>query len=97
MTASHRGARVARVLAYFTPALFLVGMVLSSSLGGGAVGAGLIGTLTLATAAALVGWAVWGRLDLGIGPVGIVLWLIVAAGLIAFVVTMAVGWRDWTF
>jgi hypothetical protein len=29
--------------------------------------------------------------------VGVALWLIVAGGLIAFVVTMALGWRDWTF
>ena len=88
---------MARVLAYLTPAPLLVGLALSSRLGGGAVGAGLIGTLAMATAAALVGWAVWGRLDLGIGPVGIALWLVVAGGLILFLVTMALGWRDWTF
>jgi len=97
MTASQRGARVTRVLAYLTPAPLLIGVALSPSLGSGAVGVGLIGTLATATAAAVVGWVVWGRLDLGIGPVGVALWLIVAGGLIAFVVVAALALRDWTF
>ena len=98
MTARHPGAaRAARILAPLTIRPFLGGLLLAPTAGAGALGAGLLLTVAVGSAAVALGAYGWGRLDLGITPAGVLLWLLIGGGLAAFVIGAALAWRSWTF
>lgn len=92
--------RVAGALAYTSLAAFVVGFLVWGAAGiPMALVYGTVASLVLAIAA-VVTWRIGvGRLDLGITPLGFLLWLPLFVGAIALMILMFVmftAMRDWT-
>jgi hypothetical protein len=91
-----RIGRIARWLAIMTPVPFLVGFAMSGR-SERAIGLGFLGSVAVGFASLAVGTIAWGRVRTEASALGLLLWLVFGGGLIAFLVTMALAWRNWAF